>query len=217
VSAYAASPFCEQGNAVACHPRRASAREGDSQSCAELMDSLPLRCASAGNDTFPVMAVPGRDPGISPGHPAFRLIALILRSRCKRRLEGGVQYSVDPPSRRSLTAAPQDEGERDDRDHGPGHSLPSWPGLSRPSRSSEVLRFTDRDHRDEPGDDGEGEMVYSHFVLDTVYHLDSARAHPARRGARSRGVADVGRGAVLQQASHAGWREALGSPGLVQV
>ena len=40
---------------------------------------------------------------------------------------------------------------------------------------------------------------------------------PARRGARSRGVADVGRGAVLQQASHAGWREALGSPVLVQV
>jgi hypothetical protein len=40
---------------------------------------------------------------------------------------------------------------------------------------------------------------------------------PARRGPRSRGVADVGRGAVLQQASHAGWREALGSPVLVQV
>src|SRR5215218_7030636 len=40
---------------------------------------------------------------------------------------------------------------------------------------------------------------------------------PARRGARSRGVADVGRGAVLQQAAHAFWREALGSPVLVQV
>jgi hypothetical protein len=40
---------------------------------------------------------------------------------------------------------------------------------------------------------------------------------PARRGARSRGVARVGRGAVLQQASHACWQEALGSPVLVQV
>ena len=40
---------------------------------------------------------------------------------------------------------------------------------------------------------------------------------PARRGARSRGVARVGRGAVLQQASQACWREALGSPVLVQV
>jgi hypothetical protein len=40
---------------------------------------------------------------------------------------------------------------------------------------------------------------------------------PAGRGAHSRGVADVGRGAVLQQASQACWREALGSPVLVQV
>src|SRR5215218_6243395 len=40
---------------------------------------------------------------------------------------------------------------------------------------------------------------------------------PARRGARSRGVARVGRGAVLQQASQACWREALGSLVLVQV
>jgi hypothetical protein len=40
---------------------------------------------------------------------------------------------------------------------------------------------------------------------------------PARRGARSRGVARVGRGAVLQQASQACWQEALGSPVLVQV
>jgi hypothetical protein len=40
---------------------------------------------------------------------------------------------------------------------------------------------------------------------------------PARRGARSRGVADVGRGAVLQQASHVCWQEALGSRVLVQV
>jgi hypothetical protein len=35
---------------------------------------------------------------------------------------------------------------------------------------------------------------------------------PAQRGARSRGVADVGRGAVLPQAAHACWREA--DPGL---
>src|SRR5215218_506459 len=40
---------------------------------------------------------------------------------------------------------------------------------------------------------------------------------PARRGARSRGVARVGRGAVLQQASQVCWQEALGSPVLVQV
>jgi hypothetical protein len=87
---------------------------------------------------LPVMAVPGLDPGIRPGHPAFRLTALILRSRCKPRLEGGVQCSVDTPSRRSLTAAPQDEGERDERDHRPGHPLPSWPGLSRPSQCCEA-------------------------------------------------------------------------------
>jgi hypothetical protein len=133
------------------------------------------------------------------------------------RLEGGSGRALNSSFETPLAAAPQDEAERDDRDHGPGHSLPSWPGLSRPSRSSEVLRFTDRDHRDEPGDDGEGEMVCTHFALDTVYHLGSTRAHPGPTGARSRGVADVGRGAVLQQASHAGWREALGSPVLVQV
>jgi hypothetical protein len=64
-----------------------AASEGDPQSGAELMDSLPLRCAPAGNDTcwFPCilsnfMAVPGLDPGIGPGHPASRPIALILRS-----------------------------------------------------------------------------------------------------------------------------------------
>jgi hypothetical protein len=60
-------------------------------------------------------------------------------------------------------------------------------------------------------------MVCSHFVLGTMYHLDSTRVHPGPTGARSQGVADVGRGAVLQQASHAGWREALGSPVLVHV
>jgi hypothetical protein len=60
-------------------------------------------------------------------------------------------------------------------------------------------------------------MLCSLCVLDTVYHLGYTRAHPGPTGARSRGVADVGRGAVLPQASQACWREALGSRVLVQV
>jgi hypothetical protein len=44
-------------------------------------------------------------------------LGLILRSRGKRRLEGGVQWSLDPPSRRSLMATPQDEG------HGSGSGM----------------------------------------------------------------------------------------------
>ncbi|MBO1906802.1 hypothetical protein J4G37_18055 [Microvirga sp. 3-52] len=37
------------------------------------------------------------------------------------------------------------------------------------------------------------------------------------RGARSRGVAVTGAGTVLRQVSQSCWREALGSPVLVQV
>jgi hypothetical protein len=61
-----------------------------------------------------------------------------------------------------LAAAPQDEAARDGRDHGPRHPLPSWPGLSRPSRCGEAQCFTDRDHRDGPGDD---ERVCAMFSL----------------------------------------------------
>jgi hypothetical protein len=41
------------------------------------------------------MAVPGRDPGISPGHPAFRPIALILRSSREAASRRRVRKSVE--------------------------------------------------------------------------------------------------------------------------
>jgi hypothetical protein len=70
------------------------------------------------------------------------------------RLEGGSGTALNSSFETPLAAAPQDEGERHDRDHGPTRHAPSsWLGLPRPSRSGEVLRFTVRDHRDEPGDD----------------------------------------------------------------
>jgi hypothetical protein len=101
-----------------CHPGGLQDREGDPRSRAKLMDSLPLRCAPAGHDTFPVLAVPGLDPGIGPGHlrlAAFPSSYLILRSSreaaSRRRSSGLSGPSFETP----LAAAPQDEAERDDR------------------------------------------------------------------------------------------------------
>jgi hypothetical protein len=94
-----------------------AAREGDPQSGAELMASLPLR--SDRDDTFPVLAVPGLDPGISPGHPAFRPVALILRSSREAASRRRSSVLSGPSFETPLAAAPQDEGERHDRDHGP--------------------------------------------------------------------------------------------------
>jgi hypothetical protein len=60
-------------------------------------------------------------------------------------------------------------------------------------------------------------MVCSHFVLDTVFHPGETLAHPGPTGRALARRRKSGAGAVLQQASHAGWREALGSLVLVQV
>jgi hypothetical protein len=160
------------------------------------------------------MAVPGLDPGIRPGHPASRLIALILRSSREAASRRRIFGSLEPPSRRRFSAAPQDEAKRDERNHRPGHPLPSWPALCRPSRSGEVLCFVDRDHRHEPGDDGKSGARCHVLTLFLTLCITRARPLliPARRGARSRGVARVGRGAVLQQASHACWREGPWQP-----
>ena len=135
------------------------------------------------------------------------------------RLEGGVQGSLDPPSRRRLQRLLRMRA-RDTI------GITARDTLSRhhracPGHLDPVKRYasTNRDHRHEPGDDGKSGARCN--VLTLFLTLCFIRARPllipARRGARSRGVARVGRGAVLQQASHAGWREALGSPGLVQV
>jgi hypothetical protein len=68
---------------------------------------------------LPVLAVPGLDPGISPGHPAFRPVALILRSSREAASRRRSSVLSGPSFETPLAAAPQDEAERDDRDHGP--------------------------------------------------------------------------------------------------
>jgi hypothetical protein len=121
------------------------------------------------------------------------------------RLEGGVQGSPDPPSRRRLQRLlrmrARDTIGITARDtlcrH--GRACLGHPDAVRRGASHH------RDHRDEPGDDGKSGARCNVLTLLLTLCIIWTRpvCIPARRGARSRGVARVGRGGVLQQASHA--------------
>jgi hypothetical protein len=176
---------------------------------------------SFSNDNSP------REGRACPCHPAVGPTALILRSSREAASRRRVRRALNSPFETPLVAGPQEEAREAIGIMALSDTLCRH-GRARPGHPDAVRRCASiyRDHWDEPGDDEggdaeEGEDGVRCNVLTLFLTRCIIRAIPlcipARRGARSRGVADVGRGAVLRQASQACWREALGSRVLVQV
>jgi hypothetical protein len=108
------TPCQEQSENIAWHPLPSSLLPSSSPSfvITGLVPGIPMDRSAVPHligmaGTRPAMTGRVSDRAVIP----IVSLALILTSRCKRRLEGGVQGSPDPPSRRRLTAAPQDEAD----------------------------------------------------------------------------------------------------------
>jgi hypothetical protein len=96
-------------------PRGPQAGEGIHEQSLGL--GIPVSSAArlAGMTSSPVMAV----AGLGPGDPAFRPMALILRSSREAASRRRISVLSGPSFETPLAAAPQDEAEQDGRDHGP--------------------------------------------------------------------------------------------------